>query len=50
MPAFYISNKQIQLKLISFINVILVNLGIFPVYLLSKKVIKNIYYTILYYA
>lgn len=38
-PAFWVSNKIVQLKVIALINAIVMNSGIFPVYFLSKRLI-----------
>jgi hypothetical protein len=41
IPAFWISDKFKQLSAIALINSILVTSGIFPIYILGKRVIKN---------
>jgi membrane protein len=41
MPAFWVSNNFRQLTIIAFINSVLVTSGIFPLYILGKRVIKN---------
>lgn len=41
IPAFWISDKFRQLSAIALINSILVTSGIFPIYILGKRIIKN---------
>lgn len=47
MPAFWFSSKLTQISVISFINAILVSSGIFPIFILGKRIIKNNFYILL---
>ena len=47
IPAFWISDKFKQLSAIALINSILVTSGIFPIYILGKRVIKNNFHLLL---
>lgn len=52
MPAFYFENVVVRLKVISFINCIIMSSGIFPVFLLGKQICKKrrtIYCSIILY-
>lgn len=40
-PAFFTSNRILQFKLIAFINSLLLNISVFPTYLLAKRVLGN---------